>query len=89
MENVENCEHSKPVSVECGVMPPELLDLVRFLADTWAKIDTFVYENCDPDKMGKYPVIQGTRNQINLINIGKQPYDTTRIRKAVDYMLGA
>lgn len=88
-ETAENCEGSKQVQVEGGVMPPELLDLVRFLANTWTAIDEFVYENCDPEKMGKYPVVQGTRNQIDLINIGKQPYNTANIRAAVNYMLGA
>lgn len=68
-------------------IPEEVLDLVRFLAQTWDSIDSFVYENCDGESLMKYPVIQGMRNQMNLREIGKQQYSKENLRKAVDWLL--
>jgi len=68
-------------------IPDEILDLVRFLAETWHEIDKFVYENCDADALMNYPVIQGTSNQINIINVGKQAYDRSNISTAVKWLL--
>lgn len=69
------------------VIPAEMLDLVRFLAETWNKIDAFVYEYCSGDALMKYPVVQGTRNQMDLRRIGGQQYSKKNLRKAVDWML--
>lgn len=68
-------------------IPPEVLDLVRFLANTYTEIDRFVYENCDGNALMKYPVVQGTSNQIKLNRIGEQSYDKARIGKAVAWMI--
>lgn len=68
-------------------LPPELLDLVRFLADTWDAVDKFVYEHCDGEALAKYPVVQGARNQINLRKIGDQAYDPKRRKEAVKWLL--
>ena len=66
-----------------------LKSLVIFLAETWSEIDEFVYEHCDGDDLCKYPVIQGTRNQIDLRNIGRLGIgDIKKIRTAVNFMLG-
>ena len=70
-------------------IPVEMLDLVRFLAETWDAIDQFVYQHCDRESLMKYPVVQGTRNQTNLRKIGKQPYETKRLKRAVDWLLNA
>jgi len=69
------------------VIPAEVLDLVRFLAETWVEVDRFVYKHCDGDALMEYPVVQGTRNQINLQRIGEQGYSKENIRKAVDWLL--
>lgn len=68
-------------------VPPELLDLLRFMCQTWAKIDEWAYAHVEPDSLIHYPVVQGTRNQIDLRRIGEQNYDVTNIRKAVDWIL--
>jgi hypothetical protein len=68
-------------------IPQEVLELVRFLAETWTDIDKFVYENCTGEQLMKYPVVQGTRNQINLKRIGEQPYSKESLHKAVAWML--
>jgi len=39
------------------VIPPEVLDLVRFMCATWAEIDKFVYEHCDSNALTHYPVV--------------------------------
>jgi len=67
-------------------IPSEVLDLVRFMCETWDKIDTFVYESI-PERILKYPVVQGTKNQIDLKNIGKQDYKKANLIKAVKWML--
>lgn len=72
--------------VEDDVMPPELLDLVRFMCATWAKIDAWAYEHCDGDALMRYPVVQGTSNQIRLQRIGEQPYDAANLHRAVEWM---
>ena len=68
-------------------IPPEVLDLLRFMCETWNAIDKFVYENCDGDSLIKYPVIQGTSSQINLSKIGEQQYDKKNIAIAVEWMI--
>ena len=83
MENVIDNMHNQEE------IPPEVLDLVRFLAESWATADEFIYKNCkDGDAIFKYPVIQGTRNQIDLKIIGCQEYDLKNIRIAVNWMIG-
>lgn len=69
------------------LIPPEVLDLIRFLCATWSEVDQWAYENVDGDALGKYPVIQGTGNQINLQRIGAQTHDTENVNKAVKWML--
>ena len=85
-------EHEKPLSerkapVDSLVIPSEVLDLLRFICSTWTEIDKWAYENMDGDALGKYPVIQGTSNQIALQHIGEQPYNTANIRAGVEWML--
>lgn len=67
-------------------IPVEVLDLVRFLAETWVEIDKWAYQH-GGEGLIQYPVVQGTRNQIDLASIGQQPYNKENIRKAVDWML--
>ena len=69
------------------VIPAEVLDLVRFLAATWDEIDRWAYAECGGSALMKYPVVQGTRNQIAMRRIGEQPHNTRNIHKAVDWML--
>ena len=70
-----------------GYVPAEILDLVRFMAKTWAEVDKFVYANCTGDALMQYPVIQGTRNQLDLAKIGEQPINKENLHKAVQWML--
>ena len=87
-------EATKPEAAqECGgpvgplVIPPEVLDLLRFMCATWSKVDDWAYKHCDPDALTHYPVVQGTSNQIQLQRIGEQPYNTGNIHAAVKWML--
>lgn len=75
------------VAVEPVVIAPEVLDVVRFLAETWAEVDAFVYKHCDGEALMHYPVVQGTRNQIKLKKIGGQQYDPSRLKAGVDWLL--
>ncbi|WP_415913379.1 hypothetical protein [Neptuniibacter sp. QD37_11] len=68
-------------------IPPEVLDLVRFLAKTWAETDVFVYTHCNAGALSEYPVIQGTKNQLNLMSIGEQEFDPSNIPAAVRWLL--
>lgn len=68
-------------------IPPEVLDLLIFMCNTWDTIDSFVYEHlAQEDAIMNYPVIQGAANQMALRQIGKLPYDKTNLGKAVQWM---
>ena len=68
-------------------IPPEALDLIRFMCATWTEIDRWAYENMNVNALGKYPVIQGTGNQIDIRRIGEQEHNAKNIHKAVKWML--
>lgn len=69
------------------LMPKEVLDLVRFLASLYNDIDKCVYEHGDSDLLMKYPVVQGTANQLKLKRIGEQEYSNKTIHTGVEFML--
>lgn len=69
------------------LVPHGVLDLTRFMCKTWSEIDKFVYKNCSD--IGQYPVIQGTRNQLNLSRIGEQQINANEINKGVNWLLEA
>lgn len=73
--------------VDLLVIPVEVLDLVRFMCRTWSEVDEWAHANAGADALCKYPVIQGTSNQLSLMRIGNQKYDTANIAKAVNWML--
>lgn len=75
------------MNTENEQIPEEILDLTRFLCRLYNDIDNFVYSNCTGEQIGKYPVVQGTRNQLNLRKIGQQEYKKENIQKAVEWML--
>ena len=72
--------------VEPLIIPPEVLDLLRFMCATWTQIDRWAYEHAGAESMAHYPVVQGTVNQINLQRIGEQPHNTANLHKAVKWM---
>ena len=65
----------------------EVLDLLRFMCNVWTDIDKWAYENMPANALGSYPVIQGTRNQLNLNKIGEQEFDKDKLIKGVEWML--
>jgi hypothetical protein len=65
----------------------DLLHLIRFMCQTWAMIDEWAMETATMDTIGTYPLVQGTSNQISLRKIGSQPFDKTRLQRAIKYML--
>ncbi|MCO8058101.1 hypothetical protein [Acinetobacter towneri] len=69
------------------LVPHGVLDLTRFMCKTWSEIDKFVYKNCSD--IGQYPVIQGTKNQLNLSRIGEQQINANEINKGVNWLLEA
>lgn len=79
-------DNESPPPDQDETIPPEVLDLVRFMCATWAEIDRFVYQHCDCDALANYPVVQGTSNQIRLLRIGEQPYNAANIHKAAEWM---
>lgn len=72
--------------VEPAVMPPEVLDLLRFMCATWVQIDEWAHEHVKGDAIMNYPVIQGTGNQMRLRRIGRQPYDSKALHVAAEWM---
>ena len=84
---IEASAKTSKSAVEPVVIAPEVLDVVRFLAETWAEVDAFVYKHCDGEALMHYPVVQGSRNQINLKKIGEQQYDPARLKAGVEWLL--
>lgn len=76
----------KASPVQGDVIPPEILDLVRFMCATWVEIDRWAYSNCEGEALMHYPVVQGTGNQIRLQRIGEQPHDLKNVGKAVEWL---
>jgi len=68
-------------------VPTEVMDLVRFMCSVWSKVDEWAYANCSGDALAKYPVIQGTRNQMLLRSIANQNYDSKNVATAAIWML--
>lgn len=62
---------------------------IRFLCKLYTDIDAFVYANCDGDALMKYPVVQGTRNQMTLHKLGQQPYDAAKVMETLTAMRAA
>lgn len=67
-------------------VPSGILELVRFLANTYCEIEKFVFEY-GAEHIGSYPMIQGTRNQMNIMKIGEQFYTIDGIKNGVKLML--
>lgn len=78
---------SAQLMVQKAMKCDEVLDLLRFMCETWSEIDKWAYENVDDVALSKYPVIQGTSRQIRLINIGAQKYNASNIDSAIKWVL--
>ena len=66
----------------------EAIDLIIFLAGAWDSANDFIMKHCTGvDAIGEYPIVQGTKNQLDLKTIGQQQYDQKNVRAAVDSIL--
>jgi hypothetical protein len=63
----------------------DLQHLIRFMCRTWVAIDEWA--SMFSEAMDTYPMIQGTRNQMNLREIAAQSYDIRRVAFGVQLML--
>jgi len=79
-----------------AVAPDGLIDLCRFLAAAYCELDELRYSTAKlpPDEIadtliGKWPVIQGTGNQIKIKRISEQPYDAAKLQSGLAAMLAA
>ena len=72
------------LQLEDEVIPPEILDLVKFLAKyvmDLHELQLEVYKTNNIDLLiNKFPILQGTNNQIKMKNIGKQKYNPDKLR---------
>jgi hypothetical protein len=87
------CEQSAN-PVDAVVIPQEILDLVRALADMWNKTEEWRGEalKLPPEELRnfillKWRVLQGISNQINTRKISKQPFEGKNVAKAIKWML--
>lgn len=74
----------------------DLLALVVFLAKHHDELEALRYslyamtpEECKDAVVMKWPIVQGTRNQINLKRIGEMDYDSKAVGRAVTAILEA
>ncbi|MGS0941603.1 hypothetical protein ACVA51_13725 [Pseudomonas luteola] len=69
-------------------------DLIRFLAQLYCQLDHLRYETIKLPEgeivdymINKWPVVQGTANQIRLMRLGEMPYDSGKLAAAIDACL--
>lgn len=72
-----------------------IIHVARFLAKSYTELNRLRYETAkmEPYEIANYmimhwPVIQGTRNQLNIEAIGEQPYDAEKVSQGVKALLG-
>ncbi|ENC9802811.1 hypothetical protein ABLG07_005187 [Pseudomonas aeruginosa] len=77
-------------------VPDGAADLCRFLAKLYCELDGLRYstaklpaEQIADALIFKWPVLQGTRNQLNIKRISEQPYDESKLHSAIAAMLAA
>jgi hypothetical protein len=81
-EALEQQAAPAPVAVPVA---EDLQHLIRFMCGTWVAIDEWA--SMFSEAMDTYPMIQGTRNQMNLREIAAQSYDKRRVAFGVQLML--
>jgi len=74
-------------STESATVPPELVDLVRFVAAHYVDVHEYIYRNCPPDVAAQVPKLQSTQAVFAANVIGKQNYSAKNLKAAVDWML--
>lgn len=93
---IPSIEYEKLCELTSGQqeVPPEMLDLVRFLANlisTWSKLRyealSLPYDECREFLAMKFPVLQGLQSSIDLEKIGQQEFDKDKLYDAVQWLL--
>lgn len=69
------------------LVPSGVLDLTRFMCETWTEIDKFVYKNCQ--NLELYPLIQGSKTQSAIRKIGKQKFNPFAVGAGIQAMIEA
>lgn len=69
------------------LVPSGVLDLTRFMCETWTEIDKFVYKNCQ--NLELYPLIQGSKTQSAIRKIGKQKFNPFSVGAGIQAMIEA
>ena len=64
-----------------------VLDLTRFMCETWNEIDKFVYKNCQ--NLELYPLIQESKTQSAIRKIGKQKFNPFTVGAGIQAMIEA
>ena len=77
----------KIASGELVLVPSGVLDLTRFMCETWTEIDKFVYKNCQ--NLELYPLIQGSKTQSTIRKIGKQKFNPFAVGAGIQAMIEA
>lgn len=81
--------------IENNIFPSEVLDLVSFLASGYMNAHDVLFKALEFEEAEKiknhiilkFPMLQGTKNQISLRNIGKREYRKENLSFAVDWLL--
>lgn len=88
--------YAAPVAQAQHSVPDGAADLCRFLAKLYCELDGLRYstaklpaEQIADALIFKWPVLQGTRNQLNIKRISEQPYDESKLHSAIAAMLAA
>ena len=68
-------------------VPIELLDLVRFIADSWNDAHKCIIRSKNVDLLMNYPMVQTSKTQSELTLIGQQKHCAANIQPAIDWLL--
>lgn len=66
---------------------PDDIHLLRLVCEIWNDVDKWAYKHAGVHAIAKYPVVQGTTNQMTLRNLGAMPYAPSAVKRSLD-MLG-
>ncbi|MGV8352470.1 hypothetical protein [Pseudomonas aeruginosa] len=97
LASIKSCVKASEDSAQAQHSVPDgAADLCRFLAKLYCELDGLRYstaklpaEQIADALIFKWPVLQGTRNQLNIKRISEQPYDESKLHSAIAAMLAA
>jgi hypothetical protein len=68
-------------------VPPELVDLIRFMAAHYMDVLKFIHGECPEKFANEVPGLQGVHNIFCAQKIAEQEYYAKNLRSAIDWLI--